>query len=313
MNDKHDRSDPLVSAVITTYDRPTHLRSAVESVREQTYDRIELVVVDDHSETPARDTLRDVELEPLAGFECIRHEENRGANAARNTGIRAASGEYVAFLDDDDQWLPEKTERQVDAFRESDDVGVVYTGIRERTRDETSVSIPPPIDGDITKALLCRNVVGSMSVAMVRTDLARAVPLDERFPSWADLQWYVELSRRTGFRRVPEPLVLYECTSPGRLSRDFEKEKVSYELFVEEFDELAATYGHLFHRKMRGWAAYRVGTGAFHSGHYDRARRYFAAAVASYPFEPEFFEFLFASLGGRSTHRLARLVKRVTS
>lgn len=309
----HGSSGPLVSAVITTYNRPSHLRDAVESVLGQTYDDTELVVVDDHSETPARETLADVDLEPLDGFECIRHQENRGANPARNTGIGAARGEYVAFLDDDDQWVPTKLERQVSAVEDHDDIGVIYTGLKRNRPAGEEIIVPPRISGDITKALLCRNVIGSMSVAMVRTDLAESVPLDERFPSWADLEWYVRLSRRTRFMRIPDPLVVYDSTSPGRLTSDFEKERKSYELFVDEFDTLAAEYGFLFRRKMHGWAAFRVGKGAFYSGNYATARRFFATAIVSYPFEPQFGKFLLIALGGQRTHELGKAVKRVTS
>ena len=304
---------PRVSVIITTYNRPSYLEQAVESVLEQTYDDVELVVVDDHSRTPAREVLEDVETGPLSEVECLRHEENRGANAARNTGLEAATGEFVAFLDDDDRWVPEKLQRQVDAFdRAPDDVGVVYTGARviEEGADR-SERIPPPVDGDMTKALLCRNVVGTMSAVMVRADVARATPLDERFPSWADLEWYVRLSRKCAFVRLPEPLVVYEETSHGRLSDDFEKTKRSYVLYVEEFEPLAAKYGTRFKRKMRGWAAFRTGKSAMWAGEYDSARQYFTIALVFYPLEPEFYPFLFASLGGRSTHRFARIAKKL--
>jgi glycosyltransferase involved in cell wall biosynthesis len=303
---------PRVSVVIPTYDRPSYLRSAVESVREQTYDRIELIVVDDHSPTPARETLEDVERDAFDGFECVRHDENRGVNAARNTGIRTATGEYIAFLDDDDTWADDKLERQVAAFAAADDdVGLVYTGAEMVKQDSREPYIPPAVE-EMTKALLCRNVVGTMSAVMVRADVASTVPLDERFPSWADLEWYVNLSRQCAFERVPEPLVVYEHTSHGRLSDDFEKTRRSYRLFLEEFEPLAASYGPVFRQKMRGWTAFRAGTSAFYAGHYAAARRFLATAVAAYPLEPSFHKYLVASLGGRSTHRAARLVKQFT-
>ncbi|MBX0302885.1 glycosyltransferase family 2 protein [Haloarcula salinisoli] len=307
------RSEPLVTAVITTYDRPARLEAAVESVLEQTYDSIELVVVDDHSETPAEAVLSDVDLGVLSGATIVRHETNRGANAARNTGIDAASGEYVAFLDDDDQWHPAKLARQVRAIERHGDAGVVYTGIERVGPDETRAEIPPAVDGDMTKALLCENVVGSMSVTMVRTELAQSVSLDERFPCWADLEWYIKLSRETAFVRVPEPLVVYDCDSVERLSRDFEKTHAGYELFVEEFEPLAAEYGPLFRRKMRGWAAFRAGKSAFHDGRYDRARELLVTAVRSYPLEPAFGTYLLASLGDRHSHRLASAVASIAT
>ena len=303
---------PLVTAIVTTYDRPDHLRSAVESVREQTYDSVELVVVDDHSPTPAREVLQDVDLDSLVAHRVVRHETNRGANAARNTGIDAADGEYVAFLDDDDQWLPKKLSRQVHAV-EGDDAGVAYCGIRRDLPDEDRIEIPRAVSEDMTKALLCANVVGSMSVALVETELAERVPLDERFPCWADLEWFVNLSRETAFTRVPEPLVVYECDSPGRLTEDFEKTQRGYELFVEEFEPLAADYGDRFRRKFRAWAAFRAGKSAFHDGRYDRARELLYSAVRSYPFEPQFTTYLLAALGGERTHDIGRTVQALRS
>ena len=310
-----DREDaPLVSVVLPTYDRPSYLRAAVESVLVQTYDPVELVVVDDHSERPAEETLAEMDLGALAGVRCLRHEENRGVNAARNTGIEAASGEYIAFLDDDDRWKPEKTARQVAAFEAAGDgVGVVYAGKRTVRPDGTGTRIPPAVEGDMTKALLCRNVVGTMSVVMVRSELARAVPLDESFPAWADLAWYVELSRRTAFERLPEPLAVYEFTSHGRLSDDVEKKRAGYERFRERFGPVAAEYGRLFHRKFRGWAAYRIGTTALWAGDYAQARRFLAAAVAAYPLESAFATHLLAAAGGPRTHRVARRVRRAAA
>jgi hypothetical protein len=152
-----------------------------------------------------------------------------------------------------------------------------------------------------------------MSVVMVRTDLALQVKLDDRFPSWADLEWYIRLSRRCAFERVPEPLVVYNSTSHGRLSDDFEKTRRSYALFVDEFDGLAAEYGPLFRRKMRGWAAYRAGKSALDMRVYADARKFFLMAVTWYPFESRFHQRLFASLGGRVTHSVARFVKQAVS
>jgi glycosyltransferase involved in cell wall biosynthesis len=304
----------LVSVVITTYNRPSYLARAVESVHGQTYDPLELVVVDDCSDTPAESVLADlsVDLGRFHEVTCIRHEENRGANAARNTGVRAASGEYVAFLDDDDRWRPEKTARPVEAFAAAgEETGVVYTGVVATHGEDRETKTPPAVDGDLTKALLCRNVVGTLSAVMVRTDLAEAVPLDEGFPSWADLEWYIRLSRRAAFARLPEPLVVYEFDSHNRLSSDFEKKLVAYERFVETFDETAAAYGPLFRRKMRAWAAYRVGSTALYAGEYGHARRLLGTAVARYPFNGRFLQYFAATLGGRYSHGLARKAKRL--
>lgn len=93
--------EPLVSVVLPTYDRPAFLRSAVESVAAQTYTNVELIVVDDDSPTPAAEAIDEDLLGSSITLRVLRGEGNRGVNAARNEGIRAAGGEYIAFLDDD--------------------------------------------------------------------------------------------------------------------------------------------------------------------------------------------------------------------
>lgn len=100
------------SVIIPVYNRTDTLRSAIESVFLQTYQDYEIIVVDDGSDLKVAQC-----LEPYMGrIRYIRHTKNRGVSAARNTGIIASQGEYVAFLDSDDIWLPEKLERQNEVF-----------------------------------------------------------------------------------------------------------------------------------------------------------------------------------------------------
>jgi hypothetical protein len=145
---------------------------------------------------------------------------------------------------------------------------------------------------------------------MGRTEVVREIPFDKRFPSWADLEWYIRVSQRCAFKRIPEPLVIYESTSHGRLTEDFEKTRQSYHLFIDEFDSLAAEFGDTFRRKMRGWAAFRAGRSALGAAAYDDARRLLATAIVWYPLEPRFYKYFGASLGGRVTHNAARMVKQ---
>ena len=309
--DLKSRSNPLVTVVITTYNRPEYLESAIESVQHQTYEPIELVVVDDHSDTPVESIVSSLSTDHFEAVEYIRHDQNRGANAARNTGLQAASGEYIAFLDDDDRWVPTKIARQVVAFERHDDIGVTYTGLITINNQGSRVAVPEPVEGNITKALLCRNIVGTLSSVMVRADVADAVPFNEAFPSWADLEWYINLSTKTKFHRIPDPLVVYEYGSHNRLSEDFEKKRVAYHLFLREFDTLAAQFGRLFRRKMRAWAAFRLGSTALTMNLYSESRRLQATALREYPFEPRFFEYFLTTVGGRYTHELARSVRDI--
>ena len=111
----------LVSAIITTHNRLELLKRAIESVRTQTYSNMECIVVDDAS---TDGTYEYCQGQPVR-YLYIPPEESKGGNYARNRGIEMAQGEYVAFLDDDDCWLPEKTTKQVRLLEEKR-CGLVY-------------------------------------------------------------------------------------------------------------------------------------------------------------------------------------------
>jgi glycosyltransferase involved in cell wall biosynthesis len=132
MPDKSNR--PLVSVIIPTYKRPALLGRAVRSVLTQTYDPVEIIVVDDNPEgTPSRRETEAVMREFMEErrVRYVKHAVNQGGSAARNTGIQLARGEFISFLDDDDEYLPTKIERQYERFVTSEipNLGIVFCGI----------------------------------------------------------------------------------------------------------------------------------------------------------------------------------------
>ena len=126
---------PLVSAVITTHNRKDLLKRAIDSVFTQTYQPIELIVVDDASDDGTRD-----EFGANAKFQYIYvpQRESKGGNYARNLGIKASKGKYCAFLDDDDYWLPTKIEKQVQLI-EQRNCDLVYCGRRNELVGKSDV------------------------------------------------------------------------------------------------------------------------------------------------------------------------------
>lgn len=294
---------PLVSVIVPTYNRPERLVRSLESIAHQTYENLEIVVVDDGSEPPAADAVAPLREDFPYEVVVIRHDENRGANAARNTGIREASGDFLAFLDDDDEWAPSKVTRQVEAFRGAPaDVGLVYTALRIVDDEGTVVrTTDASAAGDVTRQLLCRNLIGSFSCVMVRSAAAAdAGPLDEAFPSWQDLDWYIRLSENWTVRPIADPLVTNHAGGHDRITDDLESLTAeTYPRFVEKHRPRAAAYGRGFERKMLGWAAFRVGAWyALPAGRYGTARRFLRRAILQYPFDPRFFLYAAVALGG---------------
>src|SRR5687768_7852253 len=116
----------LVSVIIPTRDRPEMLMRAVKSVAGQTYQNIETIIVNDGAEYDLEGMIR--KETGIQAYRVLRSARKPGAAGARNTGFYASKGNFIAFLDDDDEWMPEKIEKQVEAFQRCDNkVGIVWT------------------------------------------------------------------------------------------------------------------------------------------------------------------------------------------
>jgi len=305
---------PLVSVVIPTYGRNDTLVEAVRSVADQTYDRIELLVVDDGSPTPVTETL-DADLDDLESVTFIRHDSNRGANVARNTGIRAAAGDYVAFLDDDDRWMETKVDKQVAAFLESGpEVGVVYTGKRTVNPGGTQVFVPSA-EGEVLTDLLTGAQFGQFSSVMVQADVIDDAGLpDETFPAWQDREWFFRLAQHCEFQAVREPLTVRRTGLPDSITKQFETRRdVAYPLFVEKYYPLAREHGWYFARKFLATLRMDLARSAVKAGRYREARRLFLLAFLANPLYRPVHKNLLASLGGKWTYKPAAALRRKLS
>jgi len=302
---------PLVSVVIPTYGRPETVVEAVRSVINQTYDRIELVIVDDASPEPVEGRVSELPLDSLSATQFIRHEENRGANVARNNGIDASNGEFIAFLDDDDRWAETKIERQVATFEAAGPkTGVVYTGLREEKPHGTEIKTPR-WRGDVVKELLSGKTFGQFSALMVRADVIEAAGHpDEQFPIWQDREWFFRLAQHCHFEPVPEPLTIRTIGRDDQISEKFEEKRdIAYPLFVEKHKDLAAEYGLRYERIFLASLRFSLGKTAVRCERYRDARKFFLLAFFAYPALTSCYAYLLASLGGETTYSLARSLR----
>ncbi len=212
--------EPLVTAVIVTHNRKALLEKAIQSVLRQTWPALRLIVVDDGSRDGTEAWLS--AFAPEHGIDYVRLPESRGANAARNLGIRRASGAYVALLDDDDEWFPEKTARQVALLEAHPDMGVAACG-KTSVYDFTRREVEPPEllpEGDLSQ-LIFTDLHFTTSRLMVRRSLLLEVGgFDEALPAWQDYELMIRLCQRTRVGVVRENLLLYNIVTadPARIT-----------------------------------------------------------------------------------------------
>lgn len=209
----------MISAIIPTYNRAQYLGRAVDSVLAQRRTCGELIVVDDGSTDDTAALIERVATESVVPVRLVR-QENLGAAAARNLGIRMARYPLLAFLDSDDWWLPDKLSRQAAAMIARPEVLIAHTreiwfrrgqGVNQKKKHD------PPC-GNIFTASLRMCMVG-MSTVMARRELFDRYGLfDETLPCCEDYEFWLRVGCRDAFLLVPEALTGKEGGRPDQLS-----------------------------------------------------------------------------------------------
>lgn len=210
------KTSPLITVIIPTYNRAPLLSEAVESVLNQRFKDFELIIVDDGSTDNTERALaryRDAVI--------LLQQKNRGVSAARNLGIKAAKGEWIAFLDSDDLWLPEKLERQVDYCQTHRGISICQTEeiwIRNGVRVNPGTRHKKP-SGNIFIPSLALCLV-SPSAVMIKKALFDEVGLfEESFPACEDYDLWLRISCRYPIFLIETPLVVKRGGHPDQLSR----------------------------------------------------------------------------------------------
>lgn len=233
-----------ISVIITTYKRPFEtLARAIESALAQTHTNFEIIVVDDSPESPERENLKNsIEKRYSGKLLYIQNPKNLGACASRNIGINHSTGQYIALLDDDDQWLPTKNERMVQCF-DSEDIGLVYCNfhtyhngapitIRKRKRYE----------GSVLPQLLESNFIGGCSIPLIpRKVLDDCGMFDERLPASQDTDLYRRIAKKYKIKYLDEPLMIYHFSDES-ISSSQEKQIRGRLMLLEKYKDEYAKY-----------------------------------------------------------------------
>jgi glycosyltransferase involved in cell wall biosynthesis len=212
---------PKVSVIIPSFNRSNFLRSAIESVLKQTFQDFEIIVVDDAS---TEDVLGIVQGFCDKRIKYIRHETNKGEAGARNTGLTHSRGEFIAFLDDDDEWFPEKLGLQVAKLEDSlPGTGLIYTGILAIDPiNNRRWQVIPSYRGNTYQELMKKNIIVTPSTVLLKKECTETVGLfDSNIAYGLDYDYWIRIAKNYVFEYIPEPLVKYRVHD-NRLSTNFE-------------------------------------------------------------------------------------------
>lgn len=215
----------LVSAIITTHKRePETVERALKSIVSQSYKNIEIIVVDD---SPSDYCLRNevklmVEKYIDSNIQYVQHETCQGACVARNTGLELAKGEFIGFLDDDDEWKFDKIEKQVKGFV-NDSVALVYCGseVMDDVNGHVHSRDTKFKDGNVYEELIVSNFIGSTSFPLIRTEALRQIGgFDVLMQSAQDYDVWLRLALEHEINYVEDALVRYHVHGGDQITKD---------------------------------------------------------------------------------------------
>ena len=288
---------PTVTVVVPLYNTERYIAEALNSVLAQTYNDWEVIVVDDGStdrgpEIASRFSAQDSRIQ-------IVKQLNRGLAGARNTGIRHAKGRYIALLDADDAWRPEKLAKHVAHLDAEPDVGVSYSGSQFIDDEGTPLKAcqRPQLTGIEARLVLCRNPVGNGSAPVLRRAMLDDVAFDAEFEAGSRTCWFDESFRQSEdielwvriasttkwcFAGVEGELTLYRV-STGGLSANVAKQFGSWERMR---DKLAAVAPDLFctwGRAAEGYQLRYLARRCVVGGHGIKAIKLLSRAIGLHP------------------------------
>jgi len=267
------------TAIITTFNRKELARKAIASVLAQTFTDFELIVLDNSSKDGTEEMVKSFN-DPRIVY--VKHPQLTIA-AARNLGVKTARGEFLGFLDDDDEWLPKKLELQVGLFdRSPKDVALVYGGFNRVTvQGEIYDTFVPTLRGDVFDGYFCGHdiLTGSASNPLIRKSAFDVSGLyDERIKSSEDWEMYLRLARDFKFDFVEEPVVNIRAHAGPRLGDRLEDAAQAELIACEKFKDYLVMHPtcHAYYLQTIGGKYCRIGKS-------EQGRKYLSEAIAVTP------------------------------
>lgn len=272
-------SNPKVSVVIPTYKRPKLLRRAIRSVLEQSYENLEIIVIDDSPTNESEITIKEF-LDENVRY--LRRDRRKGVASAKNLGVRMSSGDFIAFLGDDDEWFSNKLEQQVNLFRKVEpETGVVHSNCFVDNGKETFLYHKAETGKQSLDELLEYDYIAD-STGLIKKECFKKVGyFDESLIYAEDWDSYIRIAKQFKIKYISEPLAILHITSDG-LGRDTRRAIRGHQMVLakhwQEFKK---------HRKTLSRHLCQIGSTVNFIGEKKRGRKFLINAFKIFPFNPE--------------------------
>jgi glycosyltransferase involved in cell wall biosynthesis len=292
-----------ISVITPTYNRAEVLPTAIDSVLEQTIDDWEMLIIDDGS---TDNTQRVVESYDDERINYI-YQSNKGANSARNNGVRNASGDIISFLDSDDELAPCHLERIRDELISADDSCVgAHTAMKiQKDSHKMYKSVP---EGRISfdDLMSSRVACGFSATSFEQRVFDEVGYLDEELPAAQDFDFFVRVLTEFDIIGIPHPLVTINATRSDQISSDIERKTKGFERIREKHG------GQLTSERIAN-QHYMLAFQYAESGDLSQARQEFRNAIVTYPRNPLYYYHYITTFGGESIFNTALSIKHTAN
>lgn len=270
-----------VSIIIPTHNRANVVKRAIQSALNQTYKNIEVIVVSDGSTDNTDLVIREL-LEKDSRLKYISYNTPKGGNAARNIGIEAAIYDYIAFLDDDDEWMYDKLEKQMNLFKKDKEIGLVYTGSEIIYVDEdTSYISNPKNKGDLSNYILLENCIGTTSTVVLKKEVINKVgAFDVNLGARQDYDLWIRICQEVKIGLVNEPCIkYYNFKSNNQISQQTKKYEEATEYISKKYSYLYKNLSNKEIKKVSKNSCINIANKCLRNNNSKEARRKFKEAL----------------------------------
>lgn len=202
-------NEQLISVIIPTYNRAASIKDSIDSVLDQTYSNLEIIVIDDASTDNTEEIVKSIKDNRIIYYKL---PENGKVAHARNIGVSMSSSDIIVFHDSDDLCMPDRIEKQYSYLAEHPEYDLVYSALRV-TKGNQSIIFPPgnyneKLEGDIHKELLLCNTIDCPAIMMRKSVFCETNGFNETYPNLSDWEFVIRVSENHLIGYINEPLII---------------------------------------------------------------------------------------------------------